>query len=79
MSRTTAPARPEEAKEHLFKPFTGSTREGGTGLGLPIAHDIMRAHGGDIRMERADAEGTLFRLVLPVEQSTGEVAEKAAS
>ena len=66
------PGVPEEAREHLFKPFTGSTREGGTGLGLSIAQDIMRAHGGDIRMERAGAEGTLFRLVLPVDQSKGQ-------
>ncbi len=73
------PGIPEEAREHLFKPFTGSTREGGTGLGLSIAYDIMRAHGGDIRMERADTEGTLFRLVLPVEQSKGEAATKEAS
>ncbi|WP_299394813.1 HAMP domain-containing sensor histidine kinase [Pelagibius sp.] len=73
------PGLPEEAKEHLFKPFTGSTREGGSGLGLSIAHDIMRAHGGDIRMERSDAEGTLFRLVLPVAQSKGQAAAKKAS
>ncbi|HIP77188.1 MAG TPA: HAMP domain-containing histidine kinase [Kiloniellaceae bacterium] len=73
------PGLPEEAKEHLFKPFTGSTREGGSGLGLSIAHDIMRAHGGDIRMERSDAEGTLFRLVLPVAQSKSQQAAKKAS
>ncbi|WP_420346261.1 sensor histidine kinase [Pelagibius sp.] len=74
------PGLPEEAQEHLFKPFTGSTREGGSGLGLSIAHDIMRAHGGDIRMERSDAEGTLFRLVLPVAQSKDQqAAAKKAS
>ena len=73
------PGLPEEAKEHLFKPFTGSTREGGSGLGLSIAHDIMRAHGGDIRMERSDAEGTLFRLVLPVAQSKSQQTAKKAS
>ena len=73
------PGMPEEAKEHLFKPFTGSAREGGTGLGLSIAHDIMRAHGGDIRMERTTGDGTLFRLVLPMEQSKAQPTAKKAS
>lgn len=72
------PGMPEEAKQNIFKPFAGSAREGGTGLGLSIAHDIMRAHGGDIRLERSGPEGTLFRLVLPVRQSTEQPAAKAS-
>lgn len=73
------PGVPEEAREHLFKPFTGSTRKGGSGLGLSIAHDIVRAHGGDIRMERSSGGGTIFRLVFPVEQSKAQPAAKKAS
>ncbi|GAB4353628.1 MAG: HAMP domain-containing sensor histidine kinase [Kiloniellaceae bacterium] len=72
------PGMPEEAKQNIFKPFAGSAREGGTGLGLSIAHDIMRAHGGDIRLERSGPEGTLFRLVLPVRQSTAQPTAKAS-
>ncbi len=72
------PGMPEEAKENIFKPFAGSTREGGTGLGLSIAHDIMRAHGGDIRLERSIGEGTLFRLVLPVRQVRAQPTAKAS-
>ncbi len=72
------PGMPEEAKQNIFKPFAGSAREGGTGLGLSIAHDIMRAHGGDIRLERSGPEGTLFRLVLPVRQSTELSTAKAS-
>jgi signal transduction histidine kinase len=53
------------AREHLFKPFAGSSRPGGTGLGLAIARELMRAHGGDIRLERSTGEGTCFRLELP--------------
>ncbi len=56
------------AREHLFKPFSGSSRPGGTGLGLAIARELMRAHGGDIRLERSTSEGTCFRLVLPARQ-----------
>jgi signal transduction histidine kinase len=35
------------------------------GLGLAIAREILRAHGGDITLGHSDAEGTQFRLSLP--------------
>ncbi len=72
------PGMPEAAKQNIFKPFAASTREGGTGLGLSIAHDIMRAHGGDIRLERSGPEGTLFRLVLPLRQAKAQPTAKAS-
>ncbi|MDP6786350.1 MAG: ATP-binding protein [Rhodospirillales bacterium] len=53
------------ARESLFQPFAGSTRTGGSGLGLVIARDIMRAHGGDIALLRSGEGGTTFRLTLP--------------
>lgn len=61
----TGPGIPDNAREHLFEAFSGSTRPGGTGLGLAIAREIMRAHGGDIELDRSDSEGTAFRLHLP--------------
>ncbi|MEM7041540.1 MAG: HAMP domain-containing sensor histidine kinase [Pseudomonadota bacterium] len=61
----TGPGIPESARERLFDAFSGSTRPGGTGLGLAIAREIMRAHGGEIELDRSDAEGTAFRLCLP--------------
>ena len=54
------------ARELLFQPFAGSTRAGGSGLGLVIARDVMRAHGGDIALLRSGEGGTTFRLTLPV-------------
>ncbi len=54
------------AVEHLFEPFAGSARAGGTGLGLVIARDVMRAHGGDIELAMSDDTGTAFHLSLPV-------------
>lgn len=53
------------AREHLFEPFTGSARPGGTGLGLAIAREIMRSHGGDIRLAESAGTGTTFVLDLP--------------
>ena len=63
--RDTGPGLPPAAREHLFEAFTGSARSGGTGLGLVIARDVMRAHGGDIELVQSDASGTVFRLFLP--------------
>lgn len=56
------------ARDGLFQPFSGTVKQGGTGLGLAIARDLMRAHGGDIRLERSTAAGTSFRLELPLHQ-----------
>jgi signal transduction histidine kinase len=56
---------PNAARAHLFEAFSGSARPGGTGLGLPIAREIMRAHGGNIELVQTGVEGTVFRLTLP--------------
>lgn len=55
-------------RARLFQPFAGSTRAGGSGLGLVIARDIMRAHGGDIALLRSGEGGTTFRLTLPAQR-----------
>jgi signal transduction histidine kinase len=55
-----------KARDNLFRPFAGSARPGGMGLGLAIAREILRAHGGDIALGDSGAEGTRFRLSLPV-------------
>jgi hypothetical protein len=60
----TGPGLPERARAHLFEPFQGAARRGGTGLGLAIAAELVRAHGGEIRL----LEGTIgaaFRIVIP--------------
>ena len=57
-----------EAREHLFQPFAGSGRDGGTGLGLVIVRDIARAHGGDVVLVEGDGPGATFRLKLPKDQ-----------
>ncbi len=54
-----------EAREHLFQPFAGSAKDGGSGLGLVIVRDIARAHGGDALLVEGDGPGATFRLKLP--------------
>jgi signal transduction histidine kinase len=56
---------PKGVQAHLFEAFSGSARPGGTGLGLPIAREIMRAHGGDLGLAHTGDDGTVFRLILP--------------
>ncbi|WEF25123.1 HAMP domain-containing sensor histidine kinase [Paracoccus sp. S3-43] len=61
----TGPGLPEKAREYLFKPFAGSARKGGTGLGLTIAADLVRGHGGRLDLVRSDAEGSEFMIHIP--------------
>lgn len=59
------PGIPPERRESVFQPYaTGA--EGGTGLGLTIARDIVRAHGGEILLEDSPIGGLRARLILPV-------------
>jgi signal transduction histidine kinase len=63
------------ARQQLFRPFASSTRIGGTGLGLTIARELIRAHGGEIRLVRSNAHGSCFRLSLPSSQAQRRAAE----
>ncbi len=60
----TGPGFSEKARAHLFEAFQGSTRTGGTGLGLAIAAELVRAHGGEIRLVDGTIGATL-RLTIP--------------
>jgi signal transduction histidine kinase len=60
------PGLPARARDKLFQPFAGSARPGGSGLGLAIARDLVRAHGGEVRLIRTGADGTVFGIELPV-------------
>ncbi|MGD0026735.1 MAG: HAMP domain-containing sensor histidine kinase, partial [Xanthobacteraceae bacterium] len=60
----TGPGFSEKARAHLFEAFQGSTRSGGTGLGLAIAAELIRAHGGEIRLVEGTIGATL-RLTIP--------------
>jgi signal transduction histidine kinase len=61
----TGPGLPPKAREHLFQPFQGGVRKGGSGLGLVIASDLLRGHGGRLELRRTGPEGTEFAISLP--------------
>ncbi|HSV22567.1 MAG TPA: HAMP domain-containing sensor histidine kinase [Xanthobacteraceae bacterium] len=60
----TGPGFSDQARAHLFQAFQGSTRSGGTGLGLVIADELVRAHGGEIILVDGTI-GATFRLKIP--------------
>jgi signal transduction histidine kinase len=58
---------PEAIKEKIFQPFFTTKPTGsGTGLGLSLSYDIVKAHGGEINVESKEGEGTAFMIQLPV-------------
>lgn len=58
------PGIPEASRERIFEVFY-SSRGGGTGLGLPIARQIVERHGGTIELESIVGSGTKFTIRLP--------------
>ncbi len=58
------PGVPEKARAHLFEAFQGSVRAGGIGLGLAIASELARAHGGFVEL-RDEPKGAYFWVVIP--------------
>jgi len=56
-----------EIKEKIFEPFFTTKPTGqGTGLGLSISYDIVKAHGGELKVESKENEFTEFIFTLPV-------------
>jgi len=56
---------PEENLGRIFD-YYFSTKEKGTGLGLPLAHKIIQEHGGTITVHSQQGRGTTFEIILPV-------------
>jgi signal transduction histidine kinase len=54
-----------KALNNLFVPFAGSTRRDGSGLGLPIARELLRVQGGDVVLENTGPRGACFAVRLP--------------
>jgi len=57
---------PESVKEKMFQPFFTTKPTGeGTGLGLSLAFDIVKAHGGELQVETEEGSGTTFTVIIP--------------
>ena len=58
---------PQNVLDKIFHPFFTTKPTGqGTGLGLSLSYDIVKAHGGEIKVETKDGEGTAFMIMLPI-------------
>jgi len=65
------PGIPEKDYENVFKPFftldpSRNKLKGESGLGMTIARDIIRAHGGDIRLSKSKLGGLKTTINLPL-------------
>ncbi|HSL85819.1 MAG TPA: HAMP domain-containing sensor histidine kinase, partial [Bacteroidales bacterium] len=61
------PGIPDAIKDKIFQPFFTTKPTGqGTGLGLSLSYDIVKAHGGEIKVESEEGKGTTFILLLPI-------------
>jgi signal transduction histidine kinase/ketosteroid isomerase-like protein len=60
------PGIPDEMRDKILQPFF-TTKKGtqGTGLGLSITNDIIKAHGGNIKIDSVPGESTTFKLTIP--------------
>jgi signal transduction histidine kinase/tetratricopeptide (TPR) repeat protein len=61
---------PQKVLDKIFQPFFTTKPTGqGTGLGLSLSYDIVKAHGGEINVESKEGEGSAFTFILPVNNS----------
>ena len=58
---------PRKVLDKIFQPFFTTKPTGqGTGLGLSLSYDIIKAHGGEIKTESKEGKGAEFIISLPV-------------
>ena len=58
---------PQKILDKIFQPFFSTKPTGqGTGLGLSLSYDIVKAHGGELKVETKEGEGAEFTIQLPV-------------
>jgi signal transduction histidine kinase len=58
---------PQNIVDKIFHPFFTTKPSGqGTGLGLSLAYDIIKAHGGEIKVKTREKEGSEFIIQLPI-------------
>jgi CheY-like chemotaxis protein len=66
---------PAELRERIFEPLF-TTKRRGTGLGLAVVHQVVRAHGGVIRLRSEAGAGTEFHVILPLIEKSVAALER---
>jgi len=66
---------PPEIRERMFEPLF-TTKRSGTGLGLPVVDQIVRAHHGVVRVRSEMGKGTEFHILIPLHDGAGTVAPR---
>ncbi|MCA0930865.1 GHKL domain-containing protein [Lutimonas saemankumensis] len=67
MVKDNANGVPKEILDKIFQPFFTTKPTGqGTGLGLSLSYDIVKAHGGELQVETKKDKGTTFSILLPI-------------
>jgi len=57
---------PQKVLDKIFQPFFTTKPTGqGTGLGLSLSYDIVKAHGGELKVETKEGEGSVFIIQIP--------------
>jgi len=65
--KDNGPGIPQKVLDKIFQPFFTTKPTGqGTGLGLSLAYDIVKAHGGELKVETIEGQGTEFIIHLNV-------------
>jgi signal transduction histidine kinase len=67
----------KEEVEQIFNPEY-TTKEKGLGLGLPLSHEIIRGHGGEIRVFSRQSSGTTFEIMLPTERANDKANKEGS-
>ena len=58
---------PQKIIDKIFQPFFTTKPTGqGTGLGLSLSYDIVKAHGGELKVETKEQKGSVFTILLPL-------------
>lgn len=73
--RDNGPGIPLSIRETLFEPFVTAGKSEGTGLGMAISKSIVEAHGGSIRFETREGQGTVFIIEIPAPDYAAEPTE----
>ena len=64
--KDNGPGIPQKILDKIFQPFFTTKPTGqGTGLGLSLSYDIVKAHGGELKVETKEGEGSEFIILLP--------------